>query len=209
MWRSRVLIAIASFALLAAATPGVVSAGPSDHAQIKVKGFADVPGAALILPLPDGSAPVTIEITFGTPGVTIPVQITTATKVKLKGGLPISLADGDAVKVDMVVDGPVLRATKLSLESFPELELVGVASGLPAGGLALPLAPGATFDFILTLDTSGVEVPVRLASTTKIHHHTGPIIENGDRLRVEAVVRGGVIVATKLKGPDDDDDDDD
>ena len=201
--RIAIVSALTSLALLL----GCAAAMAADS-EIKVKGFADVPGPSLVLPLAAGAPPVTIDVTFGVPSVTIPVQITPATKIKTKSGRPISVADGDAIKVEMVVVGSVLRATKLALEAFPELELVGLAGSLPAAGVTLPLAPGATVDCIVTLDTSAIDVPVRLTASTKLHD--APLtIHNGDRLRVEAVVRGGFIVATKLKVGGEDDDEDD
>ncbi len=49
---------------------------------------------------------------------------------------------------------------------------------------------------------------MRLTSKTKLDA-SSITLHNGDVIRVEAVVRGGVIVVTKLKtGPDEDDDDD-
>jgi hypothetical protein len=201
--RIAVVSALASLTLLL----GFAAAMASDS-EIKVKGFADVPGTSLVLPLAAGASPVTIDVTFGVPMVTIPVQITPSTKIKMKSGRPITVSDGDAIKVEMVVAGSVLRATKLALEPFPELELVGLAGDLPAAGLTLPLAPGSTFDFSVTLGASGVQVPVRLTASTKLHD--APLtIHNEDLVRVEAVVRGGVIVATKLKVSDEDDDEDD
>ena len=104
--------------------------------------------------------------------------------------------------------GSVLRASRLELLDFPELELIGIVEDLPAADVALPLAAGTTQDMDVQLGASGVDVPVRLTSKTKLDA-SSITLHNGDVIRVEAVVRGGVIVVTKLKtGPDEDDDDD-
>jgi hypothetical protein len=78
MWNQRIVTvsALALLALLLGALPGVASD------DIKVKGFADVPGNSLTLPLSAGSSPVTINVTFGIPSLTIAVQITPSTKIK-------------------------------------------------------------------------------------------------------------------------------
>src|SRR5262245_11983851 len=159
-FRIAVVSALMSLALLLGGAAALAS-----DAEIKVKGFADVPNSSLVLPLPTGAAPVTIDVTFGVPSVTIPVQITPATKIKRTSNAPISIADGDAIKVEMGVVGDVLRATQLARVAFPELELVGLAEGLPDDGVALPLAPGETVDCIVTLDTSAIDVPVRLTAS--------------------------------------------
>jgi hypothetical protein len=202
MWHQRIAVrsALAWLILLLCAAPGV-----ADDSDIKLKGFAEVPGSSLTLPLPDGAPPVIIDVTFGVPAVTIPVEITPSTKIKSKSGT-VLLADGDAVKIKAAVVGSVLSASRLELEDFPELELTGVVEELPPAGVDLPLAPGTTLDLVVSLGTSGIDVPVVLTSSTKIKN--APTLQNGDLVRVEAVVRGGVIVVTKLKAGDDDDDDD-
>lgn len=205
MWSQRnvTLPVLALLVLLLGAAPGMAS----DDSDIRVRGFADVPAGGLLLPLPADDPPVTINVTFGIPSLTIPVQITPSTKIKSEFGTPVRLVVGDAVKVKMVLAGNVLRASRLEVEAFPELELTGLAKGLPATGVALPLDPGTTLDFIVSLGSSGVDIPVRVTASTKVHH--APLtIRNGDVLRVEAVVRSGFVVATGIKegpGPDDDD----
>jgi hypothetical protein len=204
MWQQRI-VALSALAFLVLSS----GAGPAmaDESDIRLKGFAAVPGSSLALPLPGGAAPVTIDVTFGEPAVTIPVQLTSDTKIKSKSG-GVLLSDGDAVKLRAVVVGSVLRATRLELEDFPELELIGVVDGLPAAGVALPLAPGTTLDFIVSLGTSGIDVPVQLTSSSKVND--SPTLHDGDVVRVDAVVRGGLIVVTKLKaGQDDEEEDDD
>jgi hypothetical protein len=188
--------------------PSVASDDPGD---IKVKGFAAVPGTSLTLPLASGAPPVIIDVTFGIPAVTIPVQVTPSTKIAGKHGPggTIVVADGDAVEIKASVVGTVLRASRLKLQSFPELELVGAVEGLPAAGITLPLVAPATQNMVVSLGASAVDVPVQLTSKTKLDDP--PLtLQNGDIVRVEAVVRGGVIVVTKLKtGADEDDDEDD
>ena len=65
----------------------------------------------------------------------------------------------------MIVDD-VIRATKLELEEFPEIEVRGTASNLPAGGVTLPVPSGTTIHFTVTL-VAGVDVPVVLTEPTK------------------------------------------
>jgi hypothetical protein len=206
MWQQRMvaLPALAGLVLLL----GAVSAA-ADDSDIRLKGFAVVPGSSLSLPLADGAPPVVIDVTFGVPAVTIPVQITSSTQIKRKAGADsLLVADGDPVEIRAVVAGDLLRATRLELEDFPELQLKGVVGGLPPAGVGLPLAPGTTVDIVLTLGTSDVEVPLRLTSTTKVSEPR--TLRNGDLVRPEAVIRDGNLVVTKLKpGGDDDDEDDD
>jgi hypothetical protein len=203
--RIAALSGLALLVLLCSASPGMAA----DEGDIKVRGFATVPGPSLTLPLPDGAAPVTIDMTFGIPAVTIPIQVTSDTKIKTKGKSPvIVVADGDALKIRASVVGTALRASRLELQDFPELELIGVVEGLPAAGVALPLAAGTTQDMVVQLGASGVDVLVQLTSKTKLDKPS-LTLHNGDVVRVEAVVRGGSVVVTKLKtGPDEDDDDD-
>jgi hypothetical protein len=171
-------------------------------AEMKLAGFADVPpsgtGGTLTLPLPPGATPVTINLTFGVPSLKIPVEITHSTHVESETGLPVTLTDGDRVEVEAVVVQGVLRASRLQIDEFPELELNGTVKGLPAAGVTLPLAAGATADLVVTLGTSGVDVPVRLTSKTKFH---GPslTIQNGDKVKVEAGVQNNLVVATEIK----------
>ena len=204
MWYQRtvVLSAFALLTLLGTASPSAAA----DAGDIKIRGFAGVPGTSLTLPLPSGAAPVIVEVTFGVPSVTIPVQVTSDTKItgKSRSGAVV-VTDGDAVKVRAALVGNVLRASRLELEDFPELELTGLAKGLPAAGATLPLAAGATLDCVVTLGASGVDVPVRLTSSTKLDEKP-TTIHNGDLLRVEAAVRGGRIVVTKLKTGEEEDD---
>jgi hypothetical protein len=210
IWYRRIA-AFSALALLLVLCNVFPSAASDDPGDIKVKGFAAVPGTSLTLPLASGAPPVIIDVTFGIPAVTIPVQVTPDTKIKGKHGPAgtIVVADGDAVEIKASVVGSVLRASRLKLESFPELELVGAVEGLPAAGVALPLVAPATQNMVVSLGTSPVDVPVQLTSKTKLDDP--PLtLHNGDIVRVEAVVRGGVIVVTKLKtGAEEDDDEED
>jgi hypothetical protein len=96
-----------------------------------------------------------------------------------------------------VVQG-VLRASRLKIDEFPELELNGTVKGLPAAGVTLPLAAGTTADLIVTLGTSGIDVHVRLTSKTKFHGQSLSI-HNGDKVKVEAGVQNNLVVATEIK----------
>ena len=69
---------------------------------------------------------------------------------------------------------------------------------VPAAGVTLPLAAGATVDLIVTLGTSAIDVPVRLTSKTKVHGQS-LTIHNGDRVRIEAGVQNNLVVATEIK----------
>lgn len=185
--------------------PGLASA---DEADIKLKGFAaDVPGSPLSLPT---VSTVTINITFGDPSVTVPVQITPSTQIKSELGPPVTLADGDSLKVKARVVGDALVASKLEVEAFPELEVIGTVSQLQAGPVTLPLPPGTTADFMLQL-VSGVDLPIRLTSSTKVEHGSMMMtltINNGDTLEVEAAVRDNRVVATQVGAEREDENED-
>ncbi len=173
----------------------------SEDTEIKLAGFADVPpagaGGTLTLPLAPGSLPVTLIVTFGIPSVQVAVMITPATAIKSESGPPVTLADGDRVKIEAAVVNGSLQAVELELEAFPELELVGTAQGLPTAGVVLPLAPGTTVDFTLAFGVSGASLPIRLTADTKVEG--GPVtLVNGVSVEVDAVVRGLRIVATEL-----------
>jgi hypothetical protein len=195
------MVAVAMVASLTLLTVVLGGAAPAS-ALLKLAGFVDVPpdgaGGTLTLPLAQGASPVTIHVTFGVPGVSIPVEITRTTQIEFDDGLPVTIGDGDRIRVEAVVNGGVIRAVKLEIDEFPDLELRGTASGLPAGGVNLPLAAGATVNFIVTLGSSDVDVPVRLTDKTRIRggHFT---LQNGDPVRVEAAVRNNAIVATEIR----------
>jgi hypothetical protein len=198
MWNKR--IAVLSTLALLGLLLGPWSGTASADAELKLAGIADVPGSGgtLSLPLPAGASPVTIQVTFGIPNVTIPVEIAHSTHVESVTGLPVTLADGDRITVEAQVVQGVIRASRLQIDEFPELELSGSAKGLPAAGVTLPLAAATTVDFIVTLGASEVDVPVRLTANTKFH---GPslTIRNGDKVQVEAGVRNNAIVATEIR----------
>jgi hypothetical protein len=204
--RIALLPALAVIALLLLVPwPGLASA---DEADIKLKGFADVPGRSLSLPT---ASTVTINITFGIPSVTVPVQITPSTQIKSELGPPVTLAHGDSVKVKARVEGNALVASRLEVEAFPELEVIGTVSGLPDGGVTLPLAANTNpVDFMLQL-VSGVDLPIRLTSSTKVDHGSMMMtltINNGDTLEVEAAVRDNRLVATQVGAEREDENED-
>jgi hypothetical protein len=185
---------------------GLVSA----DSDLKIAGFVDVPptgaGGTLDLPLASGDPPVTILVNIGTPAIQVPVQITSSTKIKGKGNA-VTLGDGDRVKVDIEIVGSTIVATKLERDKFPEIELRGTLSGLPAAGLPLPLLGGTTATVTLTV-VPGVTVPVVLTSSTKIKD-IAPVLTNGQIVTVEAVFKGGQLVATKITGAQDEEDEED
>ena len=198
----RTRTAVRSLLVLLAVSFGSWSGIAWADAEMKLAGFADVPpsgdGGTLSLPLAPGATPVTINLTFGVPSLKIPVEITHSTHVESETGLPVALTDGDRVTVEAIVVQGVLRASRLKVDEFPELELNGTATGLPASGVTLPLAAGTTVDLIVTLGTSSIDVGVRLTSKTKIHPPS-LTIENGDKVKVEAGVQNNLVVATEIK----------
>ena len=173
------------------------SGGDNHSREMTIAGFADVPGSTLQLPLAAGASPVTINLTLGIPSVTIPVQITTTTQVKSDFGLPVTLTDGDRIEVDIRVVGTTIRADKIQVEAFPELDVIGTVKGLPTGGVTLPLAAGTHLDFTITLGASAVDLKVRLTSSTKIRGHLTSL-KNGDTVQIEAAVRSDLIVITEI-----------
>ena len=192
--------AVFSFLALLGLIVGLWSGPASADAEMTLAGFADVPGGGgpLSLPLAPGATPVTINLKFGVPSLTIPVEIVHSTHVESDTGLPVAVTDGDRVTVEASVVQGVLRASRLKVDEFPELELNGRASELPEAGVALPLGAGATVDFVVTLGTSGIDVPVRLTEKTKIRGQS-LTIENGDKVKVEAGVQNNRIVSTEIK----------
>jgi hypothetical protein len=195
-------IAIRALVVLLAVVFGAWSGTASADAEMKLAGFADVPpsgaGGTLSLPLAAGATPVTINLTFGVPSLKVPVEITHSTHVESETGLPVAVTDGDRVTVEAIVVQGVLRASRLKVDEFPELELNGTVKGLPAAGVTLPLAAGATADLVVTLGTSGIDVPVRLTSKTKVHGQS-LTIDNGDKVKIEAGVQNNLVVATEIK----------
>lgn len=188
-----------------AANPGDAcdSASESSHdlgdSEIKLEGFVDVappgPGGSLNLPV---AAPVVVSLSFGIPAVSVPIRITPTTAIESEKGPLATLADGDRVKVKVRVVAGALEAVKLELEEFPELKLVGTAQGLPPLGLSLPLPPATTADFVLGLGASGVTLPIRLTSATKLEE--GPfVLHNGDSVKIEALMQDFHIVATEIE----------
>jgi len=194
--RTFALASLAVLAVLVGWWPTIAAA----DAEMRLAGFADVPptgsGGTLSLPLAPGSDPVTIHVTFGVPSLSIPVEISHSTHIDSDDGLPVSLTDGDRIIVEAVVAHGVLKATRLTIEEFPELELNGTVHGLPAAGVALPLASG-TVSFTVTLGTSGVDVPVTVTAKTKVKGSF--TLHNGDKVKIEAGVQNNAVVATELK----------
>ena len=188
-----------SFAIVALALSSWPSAWAS-NSELKLAGLADVPptgpGGALTLTLASGSPPVTLLVSLGEPPVLIAVQITPSTAIQAETALPVTLVDGDRVKIEGLLTGGVLQATKLEIEDFPELQLPGTAQGLPASGVALPLPSGASVVFTLSLGSAG-SVPVRVTSSTRIDE--GPaVLMNGASIQVEGNLLNSVVEATEL-----------
>ena len=108
----------------------------------------------------------------------------------------MTLTDGDRVKIEAVLVGNTIHATELVLEQFPDVEIKGTASGLPSGGLSVPLAQGTTVGVVVTV-APGVTVPVVITENTKTEG--GPEgIANGDTVTVDAVLKNGQLVVTEI-----------
>jgi hypothetical protein len=179
--------------------PGFAAA----DSAMSIAGFVDVPplgpGGTLTLPLAPGSPPMTIQIQLGAPALQVPVRITTSTAIE-ETGSPMTLTDGDRVKLDTVIMGGVIQVTRLALEAFPEVQDSGTANGLPAAGVMLPLAPATTVAFTLTL-VPGLDVLVVLTENTKLEE--GPfLLTNGATVQIDAVVRNMQLVATQISRVD-------
>jgi hypothetical protein len=172
--------------------PGVAGA----DSDLKVSG-AVVSGGPVTLPLAPGAPAVTLIVSLGLGTIQVPVSITPLTLIEAEEGVPITLVDGDRVEVEAVPGAGVLVASKVEVEDFPEVELRGVAQGLPPGGGSLPVAPGGTLDFALVL--IGVSVPVRVTGTTRVEAGLS-ILANGAVVKVEGSMRDGRVVATQLEG---------
>jgi hypothetical protein len=194
--RKRARFAAVSAILLLGLSPAFWPGFASADAGLKIAGFVDVPGSTLNLPLAHGDAPVTIQVKLGIPAVQIPIQITSSTAVVSETGREVTLTDGDRVKIKGMIVDNVIRATKLELEEFPEIEVRGTASSLPpAGGVTLPVPSGATIDVTVTL-VPGVDVTVVLTEHTKVEgRHT---LANGDIIRIDAVLKDTQLVATEI-----------
>ena len=172
--------------------PGVAGA----DSDIKVAG-AVVSGGPVTLPLAPGASAVTLIVSMGLGTIQVPVSITPQTVIEAEEGVPITLVDGDRVEVEAVPGSGVLVASKLEVEDFPEVELRGVAQGLPSGGASLPVAPGGTLDFALVL--IGVSVPVRVTGTTRVEVGLSTLA-NGAVVKVEGSMRDGRVAATEIEG---------
>jgi len=98
------MVAVAMVASLTLLTVVLGGAAPAS-ALLKLAGFVDVPpdgaGGTLTLPLAQGASPVTIHVTFGVPGVSIPVEITRTTQIEFDDGLPVTIGDGDRIRVEV------------------------------------------------------------------------------------------------------------
>jgi hypothetical protein len=202
MTRVLLLATIATLGLLL--TLPAASRAASD---LSLAGLADAlpagPGGSLTLPLAPGSAAVTLIVSLGVPALPIPVEITAATVVESPLPVPVTVVDGDRVKVEVAQVQGVLRASKIEVENFPDIKLVGTVKGLPASGVTLPLPAGSTVDFIVSLGVSSADVPVRVTSTTRIE--AGPLtLGNGTLVEVEAVMYDFALLATALSLEDGD-----
>ncbi len=192
--RTTILSALLMLGLSLVTWPGVAAA----DSEIKIAGFVDVPptgpGGTLTLPLAPGAPPVTILVQLGTPPQKISIQVTSSTAIE--SGLPVTLTDNDRVKIDAVIAGSVIQATKLELDPFPELEVTGAARGLPDAGVTLPLAAGTTVTFTVSL-VPGVDVSVVLTENTKAEE--GPLtLTNGTIVQIEAVLQNNQLVVTEV-----------
>ena len=199
MWtkRTAVLPVLALIGPLLTGWAGIAGAA----SDVKVAGIVDVlpagSGGTLTLPLAPGAAPVDLLVSLGAPSLQVLVQITPATVITAESGLPVTITDGDRVKAEAMVVGSVLRASKLEVEKFPEIELIGTAKGLPASGVTLPLPVGQTLDFVVSLSVSGADMSVRMTGATRVEH--GPLtLVNGAVVQVESVLQNFHVVVTEI-----------
>jgi hypothetical protein len=172
-----------------------------DDPELKLEGVVDVApfgassGGTLTLPV---SAPTTFKFNFGVPTVQLDVTIDATTQIEAEKPLPLTLVDGDRVRVHLVVVSGHFFATELKVRAFPEIHLRGTVSGL-SGPLTLPLAPGNTASFFVNLGVIGADVPVQATGNTKIEE--GPItLQNGDLIRIEGFVQNFQVVITEIEG---------
>jgi hypothetical protein len=172
----------------------------------KIEGFADVPplgvfGGSLTLPLSITDPPVTINVNLGIPTISVPVVITPATEIETEEGipLPITLTDGDSVKVEFDIVGTQLVAEKLEQKDFPEVEVRCIVSGVPGGSLGLPLdAAASPVTVTCTLGASGVAFPITITSSTRVEGG-GFTLVDGAEVEIEAIVLNGQVMATEIE----------
>lgn len=186
-------------------SPPRVWAGGSDG---ELKGLVDVPplgvlgGGTLLLPLPFGAAPVTVDVLLGIPAVRVPVVISPATQIETEEGIapPVPLTDGDRIEVDFKIVGGNVIAEKLKVENFPEIEARGTVSEVPGGSLPLPLPLGASpVTVTFTLGASGVSLPVVITDGTKVENGGGFVLVNGALVEIEAISLNGQITVTEIE----------
>lgn len=187
--------------------PYGASAGDRDG---KIKGLAaGVPGGSITVPLPAGAAPVEFQVTFGSPSISFPVILTSATDVDVEEG-PSILSNGDAVEVEGSINAAgKLLLDELDLENFLELEIdafvdvppLGPGSG---GTLTLPLAPGAlSVTVLFSLVVSGATFPMVITPATQVEGTTSTLVLNdGGRVEFEAIFRDGEIRVMKIEKED-------
>src|SRR5262249_7986695 len=119
-------------------------------------------------------------------------------QIEAEKPLPVTLVDGDRVRVHLVVVSGHFFATELKVRAFPEIHLRGTVSGL-SGPLALPLAPGNTASFFVNLGVIGGDVAVQVTANTKVEE--GPVtLQNGDLVRIEGFVQNFQVVITEIEG---------
>jgi hypothetical protein len=181
--------------------PALVQAD-DDDAELKLEGVVDVApfgvgsGGTLSVPV---AAPTTFMFNFGVPTVQLAVTIDATTQIEAEKPLPVTLGDGDRVRLHLAVVNGAFFATELKVRAFPEIHLRGTAAGLPVGGLSLPLGPGGTASFLVNLGVIGADVPVQATADTKVEE--GPItLHNGDPIRIEGFVQDFQVVITEIEG---------
>jgi hypothetical protein len=169
------------------------------EADVNLKGSVEIlpagPGGTLVLPLPPGAAPVTIQVLLGSPALQLAIVVTANTFAEPS---PLTLVDGDSVKIAGRLAGGAIVATEIEREDFPEIRLRGIAQGLPGSG-ALPLPPGVVVDFVIALGVPGGDIPVRLTSAARLEH--GPfVLANGSPIEIEGRLQEGRVRITEI-GP--------
>jgi hypothetical protein len=180
---------------------GGSSFGSETLTSLFLEGFVDVPDEYLNLPLGPADPAVIVVVTFGIPAVQVPVTITPDTRIRDEKGNEadvIQLTDGDRVQLGIQVIGDVLWARRLQLQEFPEVKLEGVADEVPGGAVSLPLLPSGSTTILVRLGGSTLTLPVVITGQTKLDPPTFTI-NDGDLIRVKAIVNNLQIVAVKLE----------
>lgn len=136
--------------------------------------------------------------------------LTSATQVKLEeGALSATLSNGDAVEVEGSTNAEgKLLLDELELEDFFEVEIDAIITSIPGGTLALPLTPGSPSVFVqFSLVVSGTTFSMVITPDTQVEGGAPLLLNEGDRVEFEALLRNGELQVHKIELEDEDEDD--